>query len=96
MNQKTSINKKHKYSNEEKLTLGGNDNTSSLINISQEDNSNIFELLQNLRINNLQFITLKCFWFCLFITCFYFAFTVYTNVLNTVVFVVRKGKKKAI
>ena len=28
--------------------------------------------------------------------CFYFTFTVYTNVLNTAVFMVRKGKKKAI
>ena len=28
--------------------------------------------------------------------CFYFASTLYTNVLNTVVFVVRKGKKKEI
>ena len=28
--------------------------------------------------------------------CFYFTFTVYTNVRNTAVFMVRKGKKKAI
>ena len=28
--------------------------------------------------------------------CFYFTFTVYTNVLNTVVFIIRKGKKKAV
>ena len=27
--------------------------------------------------------------------CFYFTSTVYTNVLNTVVFMVRKGNKKA-
>ena len=49
MNQKISRNEeKHKYSNEEKLALGKNENTSILINIAQEDDSNIFELLQNL------------------------------------------------
>ena len=41
MNQKTSRNKKHKYSNEENLVLGENKNTSALINIVQEDDSNI-------------------------------------------------------
>ena len=55
--------------------------------IAQEDDSNSFELLQNLWINNLRFIILKCSRFC-------FYFTVYTNVLNIVVFMVRKGKKK--
>ena len=45
MNQTISINKKHKSSNEEKLTLGENEKTSALINIAQEDDSNIFELL---------------------------------------------------
>ena len=39
MNRKISRNEKHKYSNEEKLAL---------INIAQVDDSNIFELLQNL------------------------------------------------
>ena len=48
MNRKINRNKKHKYSNEEKLALGENENTSALINIAQEDDSNIFELLQNL------------------------------------------------
>ena len=48
MNQKISGNKKHKYSNEEKLALGEDENTSALINIAQEDNSNIFKLLHNL------------------------------------------------
>ena len=36
---------KHKYSNEEKLALGEDENTSALINIAQEDDSNIFEFL---------------------------------------------------
>ena len=48
MNRKINRNEKHKYSNEEKLALGENENTSALINIAQEDDSNIFELLQNL------------------------------------------------
>ena len=39
---------KNKYSNEEKLALGKDENTTALINIAQEDGSNIFELLQNL------------------------------------------------
>ena len=56
---KISRNKKHKYSNEEKLALVENENTSALINIAQEDDSNIFELLQNLGINNLESIILK-------------------------------------
>ena len=50
MNRKTSRNEKYKYSNEEKLAFGENENTSALINIAQEDSSNIFELLQNLLI----------------------------------------------
>ena len=48
MNRKNSTNEKHKYSNEEKLALVENKNTSVLINIAQENDSNIFELLQNL------------------------------------------------
>ena len=48
MNQKISRNKKHKYSKEKKLALGEEENTSALINIAQEDDSNIFVLLQNL------------------------------------------------
>ena len=46
-------NEKHKNSNEEKFDLGEDENTSALINIAQEDDSKIFELLQNLSINNL-------------------------------------------
>ena len=41
-------NEKHKYPNEKRLALGEDENTSALINIAQEDDSNIFELLQNL------------------------------------------------
>ena len=43
MNQKISKNEKHKCSNEEKLALGENKNTSPLMNIAQEDGNNIFE-----------------------------------------------------
>ena len=48
MNCKISRNEEHKFSIEEKFALGEDENTSALINISQEDHSNIFELLQNL------------------------------------------------
>ena len=48
MNRKISRNEKHKYSNEELLAIGENENTSALINIAQEADSNIFELLQHL------------------------------------------------
>ena len=47
MNQKISGNKKRKYSNEENLALCEDENTSALINIDQEDNSNILKLLHN-------------------------------------------------
>ena len=53
MNRKISRNEKHKYSNKTKLALGEDENTCAAINIAQEDDSNILELLQNLRINNL-------------------------------------------
>ena len=43
MNRNISRNEKHKYSNEEKLALGEDKNTSALIIIDQEDGSNIFE-----------------------------------------------------
>ena len=48
MDRKISRNEKYKYSNEKKLVLDENENTSALINIAQENESNIFELLQNL------------------------------------------------
>ena len=38
------------------------------MNIAQEDESNIFKLLKNLWLNNLQFIIKECSRFCLFIT----------------------------
>ena len=47
MNQKNSRNEKHNYSNKENLALDEDENTSALINIAQEDGSNISELLQN-------------------------------------------------
>ena len=43
MNQKISRN-----TNEKKLALGEDENLSALINIAQEDDRNIFEILQNL------------------------------------------------
>ena len=48
MNRKISKNEKHKYSNKEKLAPGEDKNTSALMNIAQEDDSIVFELLQNL------------------------------------------------
>ena len=48
MERKTSRNEKHKYFNEEKLTLGEKGNTNALLSIAQEDDSNIFKLLKNL------------------------------------------------
>ena len=53
MNRKVSRNEKYKYLNKKMLALIKGENTSALINIVQEDDSNNFELLQNLRINNL-------------------------------------------
>ena len=97
MDRKISRNEKRKYSNGEKLALVEDENTSAVINIAQKDDSNIFEVLLNLWINNLQFIILKCFRFCLLVMfSFYFTFTVYKIVLNAAAFMDRKGKKKAI
>ena len=48
MNRKINRNEKHKYSNEKRLAFGEDENTSALINMAQEDKSNIFALLQNL------------------------------------------------
>ena len=78
MNWKISRNEKHKYSNEEKLALGENENTSALMNIAQENDNNIFELSQNLWINNLRFIILKCCRFCLFVTFVFILLLLYT------------------
>ena len=38
----------HKCFNKKKLALGENENTSALMNIAQEDGSNIFQLLKSL------------------------------------------------
>ena len=89
MNWKISRNEKHNYSNEEKLTLGEDENTSALINIAQEDDSNIFELLLVNKQSSIYHLKMFCYFFD-------FTFNVYANVLNTVVFMVRKGKKKAV
>ena len=56
MNRKVSRNENLKYSIDEKLALSEDENTSAIINIAWEDDTNSFELLQNLWINNLQFI----------------------------------------
>ena len=75
MNQKAHVLKRRK------LALGENENASAIINIAQKDDSNIFELLQNLwiNINNLQFIILKCSRFCLFVTFVFILLSVYTQ-----------------
>ena len=54
MKWETSRNEKHKLFNEEKLALGEKENTSALMNIAQEDGSNILKLFKNLWLNNLQ------------------------------------------
>ena len=79
MNRKISWNENHKYANEEKLALGEDENTSALINIAQEDDSNIFELLKSLWTSSVRFIILRCsrllftcyFWLLLFLFSFY-------------------------
>ena len=80
MNWKTSRNKKHKYFNKEKLALGEKENKSPLMNIAQEDDSNIFKLLKNLWLNNLQFIILNCSRFCLFIAFVFILLLLYTQI----------------
>ena len=79
MNWKTSRNGKSKYFNEEKLAIGENENTSTLMSIAQEDDSKIFELLKNLWLNNLQFIISKWSRFCLFVTFVFILLLRYTQ-----------------
>ena len=79
MNQKISRNEKRKYSNDKNLVLVEGESTSPIINIAQEDDSNIFELLQNLQINNLRFIILKCYRFCLLATFVFILLLLYTQ-----------------
>ena len=69
------------YFSEEKLTFGEKQNSGALVNISQEDDSNIFKFLKNLWLNNLQFIILKFFRFCLFITFVFVLLLLYTQIL---------------
>ena len=45
MNQKNSRNEKHKYSNEENLALGEDENISALMNIALEDDGNVYHFL---------------------------------------------------
>ena len=78
MNRKISRNEKYNYLNKEKLALVENQNTATLINITQEDDNNVFELLQNLGISNLQFLILKCSRFCLLITFVFIVLLLYT------------------
>ena len=93
MNQK-SRKEKHKYSNEEKLVLGEDENTNALIDIAQEDDSNIFDLLQNLWINNIRFVMLKCSRLCLTVTFVFILFLLYTQMLLILLFSwLEKGKK---
>ena len=80
MNWKTSRNEKHKYFKEEKLVLGEKENTSTVMNIAQEDDSNFLKLLKNLWVNNLLFIILKCPRFCLFITFAFNLLLLYTEI----------------
>ena len=81
MNRKIARNRKHKYSNEEKLALGEEENTTALMNIAQEDGSSIFELLQNLLVNNLWFIILKSSRFCLLVAFVFILRLLYTQML---------------
>ena len=81
MNRKIARNRKHKYSNEKKLALGEEENTTALMNIAQEDGSSIFELLQNLLLNNLWFIILKSSRFCLLVAFVFILRLLYTQML---------------
>ena len=57
MNWKTSRNEKLKYLKEEKFALGEKENTSTLMNVAQEDDSNNFELLKNLWLINFSLLS---------------------------------------
>ena len=76
------------------MALREKENISPLMNIAQEDDSNIFKLLKNLWLNNLQFIILKCYRFCLCITFLFILILLYTQILNIVYLMVSYGKKK--
>ena len=94
MNRKISRKEKHKYSNEEKLVLSEDENTNALIDIAQEDDSNIFDLLQNLWIDNIRFTILKCSRVCLIVTFVFILFLMYTQMFLILLFSwLEKGKK---
>ena len=78
MNRKISGNEKYNHLNKEKLALVENQNTATVINITQEDDNNVFELLQNLGISNLQFLILKYSRFCLLVTFVFIVLLLYT------------------
>ena len=96
MNRKISWNENHKYSNEEKLALGEDENTSALINIAQEDDSNIFELLKSLWTSSVRFIILRCSR--LLFTCFFIFLLLYTQMFLMLEFswLEKERKKQAI
>ena len=79
MKQKIRRNEKHKLSNEEKLVVTEKKNTCALIDIAQEDDSNILEFLQKLGINNLRFVILKCSRLCLIVTFVFTLLLLYTQ-----------------
>ena len=79
MKQKISRNEKHKLSNEEKLVVTEKKNTCALIDIAQEDDSNILEFLQKLGISNLRFVILKCSRLCLIVTFVFTLLLLYTQ-----------------
>ena len=79
MNRKIRRNEKRKYSNEEKLALGEDQNTKAVINVAREDDSNMFSLLPSLRINNLRFIILNCSIFCFLVTFVFISLLLYTQ-----------------
>ena len=97
MNQKISRNEKHKCSNEEKLSLLELGNINALIYIAQVDQSKVFELLQNLGMNIVRFIILKCYRFCLNVTFVLILLLLYSQMFLKLWFLwLDKGKKKII
>ena len=67
------------------------------MNIAQEDDSNIFELLQNLGKNIFRFIILKCFSFYLIVTFLFILLLLYTQMFLILLFSgSENGEKKTI
>ena len=86
MKRKTSRNEKHKYFNEEKLALGENQNTSTLMNMAQEDDGNIFELLKKLVTKQSSIYHLKMFY--ILFLCFFVPFVFILLLLYTQMFLI--------